>query len=88
MQNFLQILEEQTPQKKNKKMYFPKINSKWPPNSSLPKLNLLVKTKNHLYKKNSALFQFYKKKILKNSRWRLYSTWRFFLALSSGVLNW
>jgi hypothetical protein len=46
MQKFLHILEEQT--KKNKKLLQKKIkmaaNSRW-----LPKLNLLVKTTNHLF---------------------------------------
>jgi hypothetical protein len=49
MQKFLHFLEEQT-QKKNKKICCKKINSKWPLNSRwLPKLNLLVKTTNHLF---------------------------------------
>jgi hypothetical protein len=50
MQKFLHILEEQTPKIQN---------SKWPLNSRwLPKLNLLVKTTNHLFstKKTSGLF--------------------------------
>jgi hypothetical protein len=50
---FMHILEEQT-QKKIKKNCCPKINSKWLLNSSwLPKLNLLVKTKNHLFQKKN-----------------------------------
>jgi hypothetical protein len=45
---FFHILEEQTP-KKNKKINTKKLNSKWPLYSRwLPKLNLLVKTSNHL----------------------------------------
>jgi hypothetical protein len=47
----LHILEERTPNK-NKKLCCPKINSKWPLNSRwLPKLNLRVKTTNHLFSK-------------------------------------
>jgi hypothetical protein len=53
---------------------------------------LLGKTTNHFFFKKTILRavlvadlvacipKFYRKKKLKNSRWRLYSTWRFFLA--------
>jgi hypothetical protein len=78
---FLHILEEQTPKK-----LLPKINLKWPLNSRwLPKLNWILKTTNQ--KKNLGLYQLSKypifilKKILKNARWRPYSTWNFFLLL-------
>jgi hypothetical protein len=50
-QNFLHLLEEQTP-KKNLKIYCQKLNSKWSLISTwLPKLNLLVKTTIHLFSK-------------------------------------
>jgi hypothetical protein len=51
MVKFLHILEEQNPQK-IKKIWLPKNKFKWPLNSRwLPKLNLLVKTTNHLFTK-------------------------------------
>jgi hypothetical protein len=51
MQKFLHILQEKS-QKKIKNFVTKKLNSKWPLNSRwLPKLNLLVKTTNHLFSK-------------------------------------
>jgi hypothetical protein len=44
-----------TNSKKNKKNCYQKINSKWPLNSRwLSKLNLLVKTTNHIFSKNNS----------------------------------
>jgi hypothetical protein len=69
MQNFLHFLEEQTP-KKIKKKCCQKFNSKWPLYSRWrPKLNLLVKTTNHLFSKKNfravliaKIPKFYRKK--------------------------
>jgi hypothetical protein len=68
----------------NSKCCCQKINSKWPLNSRwLPKLNLIVKTTNHLFskKKFRAVSVCLNKKILlyTTTKIRLYTTWRFFL---------
>jgi hypothetical protein len=74
MQKFLHILEEQT-----QKNCSSKINSKWPLNSRwLPKLNLLVKTTNHIFSKKKSKLTFIEIFFLKNSRWRPYSKWKYF----------